>query len=174
MTAHKVVVQTCLITCSSSMRAKRAKPKSCRDDMILAQGQRGTNAALGSERKMICSPFSGLVRGLENVGAPVSDLARFGQPRDAGSETGAPSWGARQTRKGGRVGTGWLLPRAIILLPLRGAGQAKRIGGGRENCRLAVYEPAARGQARMRLAVNNLRPGGMWTARSWVNDWPSQ
>ena len=47
---------------SATMRARRAKLKSCRDDNIVAQGQRGTSAALGSERKMICSPFSGLAR----------------------------------------------------------------------------------------------------------------
>jgi hypothetical protein len=45
---------------------------------------------------------------------------------------------------------------------------------GQGKCRLAIYEPAGGGQTRMRLAVNNLRPGGMWTARSWINDWPSQ
>ena len=59
------------------MRAKRANLKSCKDDMILAQGQRGTSAALGSERKMICSPFSGFA---------------------------VPPGGARQTRKKGRLG----------------------------------------------------------------------
>ena len=73
--------------------------------MIVAQGQRETSAALGSERKMIRSPFSGLAR----------------QP------AGAPN------QKKGRVGTGGLLPRAatsavlpwaIIMLPLRGAEQA--------------------------------------------------
>jgi hypothetical protein len=77
--------------------------------MMIAQGQRGTSAALGSERKMICSPFSGLTR----------------QPAGASNQ------------KKGRVGTGWLLPRAatsavlpwaIILLPLRGAGRADRVG----------------------------------------------
>ena len=90
------------------MRAERVKLKSCKDDGIMAQ--RGTSAALGPERKMICSPFSGLAR----------------QP------AGAPN------QKKGRVGTGWLLPRAatsavlpwaIILLPLWGSG-------GRENYRL--------------------------------------
>ena len=41
------------------MRAARAKPKSRRDDMIIAQGKR--SAALGSGRKMIPSFFpSGL------------------------------------------------------------------------------------------------------------------
>ena len=92
------------------IRAKRAKLKSCKDDEIIAQGKRGTNAALGSERKMICSPFSGLAR----------------QP------AGVPNL------KKGRVGTGWALPRAAayaalpwatILLPLRGAGPEKlRLG----------------------------------------------
>ena len=82
----------------SPMRAARAKLKSCRDVMIVAQGQRGTSAALGSERKVIPSPSSGLAR----------------QP------AGAPN------QKKGRVGMGWLLPRAatsaalpwaIIFLP---------------------------------------------------------
>ena len=35
-----------------SLRAERAKLKSCRDDMIVAQGKRGTSAALGYGRNM--------------------------------------------------------------------------------------------------------------------------
>ena len=40
------------------MRAERAKLKSCKDDIILAQGKR--SAALGCEPNMISSPFSSL------------------------------------------------------------------------------------------------------------------
>jgi hypothetical protein len=43
------------------MRAERAKPKSCKDDEIIAQGKR--SAALGCRRKMIPSFFpSGFAR----------------------------------------------------------------------------------------------------------------
>jgi hypothetical protein len=45
----------------SSMRAERAKPKSCKDDEIIAQGKR--SAALGYRRRMIPSFFpSGFAR----------------------------------------------------------------------------------------------------------------
>src|SRR5690348_8024142 len=46
---------------SPEMRAERAKPKSRRDDMLIAQGQRGTSAALGERYNMISSLFSNLV-----------------------------------------------------------------------------------------------------------------
>ena len=46
---------------SPETRAERAKPKSRRDDMIIAQVKRGTSAALGCEPKMIFSLFSNLV-----------------------------------------------------------------------------------------------------------------
>jgi len=39
------------------MRAERVKPKSRRDDLRVAQGKRGTSAALGYGRKMIFSRF---------------------------------------------------------------------------------------------------------------------
>ena len=42
---------------SPPMRAQRAKLKSRRDDMIIAQGKRGTSAALGYGSKMISSFF---------------------------------------------------------------------------------------------------------------------
>ena len=41
----------------TEMRAERAKPKSRRDDLRVAQGKRGTSAALGYGRKMIFSRF---------------------------------------------------------------------------------------------------------------------
>jgi hypothetical protein len=90
-----------------TMRAERAKPKSWRDDEIIAQGKRGTSAALGRGSKMNPVPSS-----------------RFGLPRPA---RGKPN------REEGRQGLGWRLPRAaasaslpwaIISLPLRGAGGA--------------------------------------------------
>src|SRR5262249_15506449 len=46
---------------SPTTRAERAKLKSCKDDTIVAQGKRGTSAALGNGQKMILSPFSNLV-----------------------------------------------------------------------------------------------------------------
>jgi len=97
---------------SLMMRAERAKLKSCRDDMILAQGQRGTSAALGSEREMIPSPFSGLARW----------------------PAGAPN------QKKGRVSVGGLLPRAaasaaMLLGYYHAAPLGRRSGesGRREN-----------------------------------------
>ena len=46
---------------SAPLRAERAKLKSCKDDKIIAQGKRGTSAALGKRQKMISSLFSNLV-----------------------------------------------------------------------------------------------------------------
>jgi hypothetical protein len=43
------------------IRAERARPKSCKDDAIIAQGKGGTSAALGKRHKMIPSLFSNLV-----------------------------------------------------------------------------------------------------------------
>ena len=40
------------------MRAERAQLKSCKDDERIAQGKRGTSAALGDEPKMISLFFS--------------------------------------------------------------------------------------------------------------------
>jgi len=49
---------------SPAIRVRRGKMKSRRDDLIVAQGERGTSAALGYGRKMIFSlfSFSGLAR----------------------------------------------------------------------------------------------------------------
>ena len=70
---------------SPKMRAERAQLKSCKDDERIAQGKRGTSAALGYEPKMISLLF------------PIW----FGAP------------GARQTRlEKERLGVGWRLPRA--------------------------------------------------------------
>ena len=43
---------------SPKMRAERAQLKSCQDDERIAQGKRGTSAALGYEPKMITLFFS--------------------------------------------------------------------------------------------------------------------
>jgi hypothetical protein len=48
----------------SPMRAERAKPKSCKDDEIIAQGKR--SAALGYRRKMI--PWAIILLPLRGVG----------------------------------------------------------------------------------------------------------
>ena len=90
------------------MRAERAKLKSRRDDMIIAQGKR--SAALGSGRKMIPSFFpSGLARqrcakpeGREEVGWGGS------LPRAAACAFAAP-----------RRHTSAALSWAAVLLPLR-------------------------------------------------------
>jgi len=58
--------------------------------MIVAQGQRGTSAALGPERKMICSPFSGF-------GAPAGRRA-------ANPEKGEAGYGVASTQGGGLGG----------------------------------------------------------------------
>ena len=109
-----------------TMRAGRAKLKSCRDDMILAQGQRGTSAALGSERKMISSPFSGLAR--QPAGAPNQKKGRWLR--------GGRYPGRRPRRS---------CPGLLSMLPLRGAERANRVGGGRSS--LAVGPAAENGGA---------------------------
>ena len=100
------IKETAVAESESAMRAERAKPKSRRDGMIIAKGQRRTSAALGYGFNTNPSPFSG-----------------FAAP---------PPGGARQTRKKGRLDIGWALPRAaasaalpwaIIMLPLWGAGR---------------------------------------------------
>ena len=73
---------------SPTMRAGRVRLKSRRDDLIIAQGKRGTSAALGYGRKTTSSPFSWFA---------------------------APGRPARQTRKKGRLGTGWA-PASIWFL----------------------------------------------------------
>ncbi len=96
------------ITCSP-MRAERAKPKSCKDDEIIAQGKR--SAALGYGCKMIPPFFP----------------SGFARPRRAKSE------GKKEHGWGGslpRAAASAALPWAIILLPLRGAGEANQRAGG--------------------------------------------
>ncbi len=91
------------------MRAERAKPKSCKDDEIIAQGKR--SAALGYGRKMI-PPFS------------PSGLARPWRARPEGEKE--VGWGGSLPRAAASAA----LPWAIILLPLRGAGEANQRAGG--------------------------------------------
>jgi hypothetical protein len=93
---------------SPAMRAQRAKPKSCRDDEIIALGKR--SAALGYGRKMIPSFFP-------------SGFARQGRAKPEGKkEVGC--LGSLP-----RAAASAVLSWAIILLLLRGAR-------GRENWRL--------------------------------------
>ena len=90
--------------CGASLSAPSTLLKSCRDAMIIAQGKRGTSAALGYGRKINPSPFPDLPRRPTRRGKP--------------------------GKRGGWVSGGGLLPRAaasaalpwaIIALPLRGA-----------------------------------------------------
>ena len=92
----------------SPMRAERAKPNSCKDDEILAQGKR--SAALGYRRRKISSFLP-------------SGLARQGR---------ASPEGRKEVGLGGflpRAAASAALPWAIILLPLRGAGKASQRAG---------------------------------------------
>jgi len=94
---------------SSPMRAERAKPKSCKDDGIVAQGKR--SAALGYGCKTIPSFLP-------------SGLARQRRARPEGR---------KEVGLGGslpRAAASAVLPWAIILLPLRGAGKANQRAGG--------------------------------------------
>jgi hypothetical protein len=89
---------------SPTMRAERAKLKSCRDDAITAQGKRGTSAALGNGRKMICSFFP-------------SGLARARRAKPEGKKVA--EWGGVLPRPAAAAAWPW----AIFLPPLRGSGQ---------------------------------------------------
>ena len=93
--------------CSPTVRAQRVELESRRDGLIIAQGKRGTSAALGGARKMISSFFpSGLAR------------RRRAKPE-----------GKKEAVCGGflpRAAASAALPWAIILLPLRGAGKANK------------------------------------------------
>jgi len=83
------------------MRAERAKPKSCKDDEIIAQDKR--SAALGYGRKMIPTFFP-------------SGFAHQGRAKpDGKKEVG---WLGTLPR----AATSAVLPWAVILLPFRGAG----------------------------------------------------
>jgi hypothetical protein len=105
------------------IRAKRATPKSCRDDMILAQGKR--SAALGYGRKMIPSFFP-------------SGFARPGRAKPEGKKE--VGWLGSLPR----AATSAVLPWAIILLPLRGAGP--------ENWRLGSMNQPSRKQFKQMMA----------------------
>ena len=91
------------------IRAERAKAKSCKDDMIIAQGKR--SAALGYGRNMIPSFFpSGFARPWRVTLEGKKEVGWLGSlPRAAASAT--LSW-------------------AIIMLPLRGTGPEKWRPGG--------------------------------------------
>jgi hypothetical protein len=98
------------------MRAERAKLKSCKDDEMIAQGER--SAALGCGRKMIPSFFpSGVARQRRAKPEGKKEVGWGGSlPRAAASRLRFAT--ARQAAA---------LPWASILPPLRGAGQANQI-----------------------------------------------
>src|SRR5258708_6662965 len=87
---------------SAIMRAERAKPKSCKDDLIIAQGKR--SAALGSGPKMNISLFFQVW--FCGLAARKTKLEKKGG-----------RWGDRLPRAAA-------FPWAIILLPFPGAGKA--------------------------------------------------
>jgi hypothetical protein len=93
----------------SSMRAERAKPKSCKDDEIIAEGKR--RAALGYRPRMIPSFFP-------------SGFARQGRAKPEGKKE--LGWVGSLPR----AATSAALPWASIWLPLRGAGKANQRAGG--------------------------------------------
>ena len=112
-------------TCCSPMRAERAKPKSCKDDEIIAQGKR--SAALGYGGNMVISFFP-------------SGLAPLGRAKPEGK---------KETGRGGvipRAAASAALPWAIILLPLRGVGKANQRAGG-EGGMIALFRAARLGPA---------------------------
>ena len=91
--------------CGASLSAPPTLLKSCRDAMIIAQGKRGTSAALGYGGKINPSPFSW--------------FAAPGRPGAANQEKGEAGY-----RGGGlspRAASSAALPWAIIALPLRDA-----------------------------------------------------
>src|SRR5580765_3767482 len=94
-----------LINGSPTMRAERAKPKSRRDDMIVAQGKR--SAALGGGPKIFSSFFP-------------SGLARQRRARPEGKKE--LGWGGGLPRAAASAA----LPWAIIRPPLRGSGKANQ------------------------------------------------
>ena len=110
---------------SPSMRAERAKLKSRRDDMIIAQGKR--SAALGYGRKMIFSFFLPVWR---------ASARQTGRKKEVG-------WGGFLPRAAASAA----LPWAIVRPPLRGSGQANQItpadGGGRVLFAFLARRPAA-------------------------------
>ena len=95
----------------SPMRAERAKPKSCKDDEIIAQGKR--SAALGYGRKMIPSFFP-------------SGFARQRRAKPEGKKE--VGWGGSLPRAAASAA----LPWATILPPLAGL---RRPRGNRETLR---------------------------------------
>jgi len=70
----------------SPMRAERAKPKSCKDDEIIAQGKR--SAALGYGRKMI--PWAIIMLPLRGAGG--RENCRLGSTNQPSSGTLSPRW----------------------------------------------------------------------------------
>ena len=84
------------------MRAERAKPKSCKDDEIIAQGKR--SAALGCGPKTFPSFFP-------------SGLARWRRAKPEGKKE--VGWGDSLPRAAASAS----LPWANIKLPLQGAGK---------------------------------------------------
>lgn len=102
------------------MRAQRAELKPRRGGLMIAQGKRGTSAALGYGRKIISSLFrSGLAR------------RRHAKP-ERKKEAGC--WVAL-TQGGGRCAT---LPWATIRPPLRGSGKANQTRQPAPRVRLAA------------------------------------
>jgi hypothetical protein len=95
---------------SPIMRAERAKPKSCKDDEMIAQGKR--SAALGHGRKMIPSFFP-------------SGVARLGRATSEGKKE--VGWGASLPRAAASAA----LPWATFFLPLRGARKANHPAAGK-------------------------------------------
>ncbi len=92
---------------SPTMRAERAKLKSCKDDMIIAQGKR--SAALGYGGKMNSSFFP-------------SGLARRRRAKPEGKKE--VGWGGPLPRAAASAA----LPWAVIRPPLRGSGKANLPG----------------------------------------------
>ena len=70
---------------SPHMRAQRAKLKSCREDMKIAQGKRGTSAALGCGPNMNSSPFHGPSRRSSSRRDEPEGASRRFAPRGAGA-----------------------------------------------------------------------------------------
>ena len=102
---------------SPIMRAERAELESRRDEMIIAQGKRGTSAALGCGSDLIPSFFP-------------SGLARLRRAKPEGKKEG--EWGGVLPRAAAsrlRCATARqaaALPWAIITPPLRGSGEANQ------------------------------------------------
>src|SRR5260370_27931322 len=89
---------------SPKARAQRARLKSCRDDAKIAQGKRGTSAALGCWHKMIFFPF-----------------LKFGLvPKDFGTRPNFKKGKSRCVWRLPMAAAATALPWAIIMPPLAG------------------------------------------------------